>query len=113
MLKLTSLSNAPRVPFGFEGRKLHCSNKIEVIHINLKPGEATPVLMGDFDVLVWVGKGQALVETRSIKAHVESGTLVELKRDVDRSIANDSNSPSELLIIKVFDRICTPIVNNL
>ncbi|HSW67269.1 MAG TPA: hypothetical protein VLH16_01675 [Bacteroidales bacterium] len=113
MFKLTSLQNAPRVPFRFDGRKLHSSNQIEVIHVHLKPGETTPTFTADCDVFVWVGNGEAMIETNTMKAHVEAGTFIEVKRDVDRSIANFGAVPLELLIIKVFDSTHKPIVNNL
>jgi quercetin dioxygenase-like cupin family protein len=79
MLKITTPETAPRVPFQLDGRIMLSRPGIELIQLTLKPGEAIPKHINDFDVAIYVLNGNGKIETGSDAGDVNSSMLIEIE----------------------------------
>ncbi len=94
------LDDAPKVPFNLDGHILFRSEKLELIHLSLPPGEEIAVHANPSDVVFFVlsGSGELEVEGEVTGVVADSAIFVEAGRM--RSWKNRSGNPLRLLVIK-------------
>ncbi len=102
MLKITTTETAPRVPFQLDGRIMLSIPSLEIIELNLKPGEAVPKHVNDFDVAIYILEGQGILETGSEKHNVEPGMLAEIGAGEERGLKNTGIKDFKVLVMKIF-----------
>lgn len=102
MLKLTSLSNAPRVPFDLDGRIMFSSEKVEMVHLTLKPGELIPPHSNPFEVVFYLLEGglELTVNGQSIALKPDSAIHVAIHEN--RSLINKTKSTARVLVVKLY-----------
>ena len=101
-MKLTTLETAEKVPFNLDGRKMFTNDKVELVHLSLKPSEEIALHANPFDVIFFVleGEGEILFEYEKLKALPNSSIYIE--KDKQRGMRNPSNSNLRVLVVKVF-----------
>lgn len=101
-MHLTTLETAEKVPFNLDGRKMFTNEKVELVHLALKPNEEIALHANPFDVVFFIleGKGEVLFETDKIKVHPNTSIFIE--KDKQRGMRNDSNSIFRVLVCKIF-----------
>jgi len=102
MLKITTSETAPRVPFQLDGRIMLSIPSLEIIELNLKPGEAVPKHINDFDVAIYILHGQGMLETGIDFAEVRPGMLAEIGAGEERGLKNSGNKDFKVLVMKIF-----------
>lgn len=99
---ITTLNTAEKVPFNLDGRKMFTNEKVELVHLALKPNEEIAPHSNPFDVIFFIleGEGEILFENEIIK--VEPNTSIFVEKDKHRGMKNNNNSTLRVLVCKVF-----------
>lgn len=100
-MKIISLDNAEKVPFNLDGRKMFIGEKVEIIHLSLKPDEVLDKHTNPFDVVFYILEGSGIVETEEESKLVEPDMTVEIQKGIQRGIKNTSNQTLRLLVVKI------------
>lgn len=101
-MKLTTLETAEKVPFNLDGRKMLTNEKVELVHLTLKPGEEIAQHANPFDVIFFIieGEGEVLFENEMFKALPNTSIFIE--KDKQRGMRNSGNAIFRVLVCKVF-----------
>lgn len=102
MIKITSPENAPRVPLQVDGRIMFSNPSVEIVHLSLKPGEAIPRHINEFDVAIYILEGHGMLETTTASKEVRPGMLAEIKSGEERGIKNIGKGDFRVLVIKIY-----------
>ncbi|HNY01251.1 MAG TPA: cupin domain-containing protein [Bacteroidales bacterium] len=102
-IKITTLSSAPRVPFKFDGRILHTSDRYELVHLTLHPGEAMDMHAQPFDVVFYVDGGTGTLQAGEERFQIEAGTAVHVAKGVMRAWSNPGAEPLRVLVNKILE----------
>jgi quercetin dioxygenase-like cupin family protein len=99
-IRISQIDNAPQVPFKFDGRVMFSSEKLEVIHLTLPPGDKMEPHTQPFDVVFFVieGKGKLQLEDGSTEGN--PGTCIFVPAGKLRSWGNSGNSDFRVIVIK-------------
>jgi quercetin dioxygenase-like cupin family protein len=100
-IKKMKLADAPRVPFNLDGRILLASEKNEVIHLVLKPGEGMDLHTQPVDVIFFVVGGNGILRTADKPVEGEPGSCIQVPAGVQRGWMNNSNAELRILVIKI------------
>ncbi len=100
MIKTNNIRDLTTIKEGLDALKLFSDDSLEVIHITLSEGEIIKEHKNNVDVVFYVleGKGELVVEGE--KYHIEKGSCLEVKRELNRSWENVNGLPLCLLAIK-------------
>ncbi len=101
-MKQTTLETAEKVPFNLDGRKMFTNDKVELIHLTLKPGEEIASHANPFDVIFFIleGEGEILFEGEKFKALPNASIYIE--KDKQRGMRNRDNTVFRVLVVKIF-----------
>ena len=101
-MKLTTLNTAERVPFNLDGRKMFTNEKVELVHISLKPSEEIVLHANPFDVIFFIleGEGQIFYENESFE--VEPSSSIFIEKNKQRGMKNSGELLFRVLVVKVF-----------
>ncbi len=101
-MKITTFENAEKVPFNLDGRKIFTNEKVELVHLTLKPSEEIALHANPFDVNFFIleGKGTVIFEDESI--NVEPNTSVFIEKNKQRGMKNNGDRLFKVLVVKVF-----------
>jgi mannose-6-phosphate isomerase-like protein (cupin superfamily) len=101
-MKTKTLTTADKVPFDLDGRKMYTGQKVELIHLCLKPGEVLDKHSNPFDVVFYILEGNGIVETDDQSTLVEPDMCIEIELGANRGLKNTGNIDLRLLVLKVF-----------
>ncbi|RPH33192.1 MAG: cupin domain-containing protein [Bacteroidales bacterium] len=101
-MHLTTLETAEKVPFNLDGHKMFTNEKVELVHLALKPNEEIALHANPFDVIFFVLEGAGLVLFEKEIFNVEPNTSIFIEKDKQRGMRNHSNSIFRVLVCKVF-----------
>ena len=101
ILKVTTLEDAPKVPFRLDGRILFSSEKLELIHLTLQPGEKMELHSQPFDVVFYVISGNGILDFEGQPVNGTQGTCIHVPAGMQRGWKN--NGPSEFRVLVVKD----------
>ncbi len=101
-MKLTTLETAEKVPFNLDGLKMVTNERVELVHLTLKPGEEIALHANPFDVIFFIieGEGEVLFENETFK--VFPNTSIYIEKDKQRGMRNRGNTIFRVLVYKVF-----------
>jgi len=101
-MHLTTLETAEKVPFNLDGRKMFTNEKVELVHLSLKPGEEIALHANPFDVNFFIldGEGDIFYENDSFM--VETNTSVFIEKNAQRGMRNTGKYLFRVLVVKVF-----------
>lgn len=101
-MKPTTLLTAEQVPFNLDGRKMHTSEKVELVHLSIKPGEEVALHSNPFDVIFYIleGEGTILYENESIEVEADNCLFVE--KNKQRGLKNKGKKNFRIIVIKLF-----------
>jgi quercetin dioxygenase-like cupin family protein len=99
-IKITPLENAPRVPFKVDGRIMLTSEKLEIVHLTLPPGDKMEPHTQPFDVAFFVisGNGELFADEKTIPGN--PGDCIQIPAWKLRSWSNNGQSEFRVLVIK-------------
>jgi quercetin dioxygenase-like cupin family protein len=99
-MKITRIAEAPNVPFDLDGRILLRSDDLEIIHLCLNPGQKLDKHKNPFDTVFYILEGRAIIESQEGTSFAEPDMVIELSRNVERSVENNSSTDFRMLVIK-------------
>ncbi|HCT30030.1 MAG TPA: hypothetical protein DIW31_04725 [Bacteroidales bacterium] len=101
-MHIKTLETAEKVPFNLDGRKMFTNEKVELVHLTLKPSEEIALHANPFDVIFFIldGEGEILFESEKLK--VLPNTSIYIEKDKQRGMRNGSNSIFRVLVVKVY-----------
>ena len=94
------LRDAPKVPFNLDGKIMHSSDKLELVHLTLKPGEKIEKHPQPFDVVFYTLSGDAVLETDLETIEVKENTSIFVPAGMQRGWNNNSPADFKILVIK-------------
>ena len=94
------LDEAPKVPFNIDGKIMHSSDKLEVVHLILKPGEKIGKHLQPFDVVFFILSGEATLETDQETVEVKENTSIFVPAGMPRGWNNNGPADFKILVIK-------------
>jgi quercetin dioxygenase-like cupin family protein len=100
-MEILNLREAPKVPFNLDGHILCSHNNIQVLHLNLKPGEKIDQHINEFDVIFHVLEGKALLITDSNKVLVHKDDCIKIEAGMNRGFDNISVGNFKVMVIKI------------
>jgi len=98
-----NIKNAPKVPFNLDGRIMFSSEKVEIIHLALNPGDRIEKHEQPFDVLFYVAEGTGKLEIDDEILQASKDTLIEVKAGRNRGWSNTGDNALQLLVIKLLN----------
>jgi len=101
-MKITRMSNAePRSnPHGVDARTIYDQPSAQIVHIELKPGEALKRHITPVDVAFYVLEGEGTVEIGEESEMVGEDSIVESPAGIPHLWRNDGDGTFRVLVIK-------------
>lgn len=100
-MNVISINYAEKIP-GLNARKMFTSDRTELIHLVLGPGENLPQHSNPFDVIFYVLNGKGLLTVEGESAELETHDTVDVNAGMQRSWINRGDEELRLLVIKYF-----------
>jgi mannose-6-phosphate isomerase-like protein (cupin superfamily) len=98
-MKILRLNEAPKVQYDLDGHILAQLPGVEVVHLNLKPGEKIEKHINENDVVFFVIEGKAMLETDYERVLVLKDQCIHVEGGINRGFDNISISPFKVLAI--------------
>jgi quercetin dioxygenase-like cupin family protein len=100
-MNIRNLNNSPQVPFDLDAYILHAEEKIEIVHLLLKPGEKLDEHKNPFDVIFFVAEGTGILSIEGNVLTLKTNDIIKITSDKNRGWQNKSNQNIRLLVIKL------------
>ena len=100
ILKVTTLEDAPKVPFRLDGRILFSSEKLELIHLTLQPGEKMELHSQPFDVVFYVISGNGILDLEGRSVNGTPGICIHVPAGMQRGWKNNGVDVFRVLVVK-------------
>ncbi|WP_340817941.1 cupin domain-containing protein [Methanolobus sp. WCC4] len=102
-MKITSYTGAEKKdnPHGVTVHKLYDTEHAQVMHMQLKPGEALKKHSTPVDVFFYVLEGEGIVEIGDEQQTVTKDMLIESPAKVPHRLLNESDGLFRVLVTKV------------
>jgi len=100
-MKITRLHEAPKVDYALDGHIVAQHNKLEVVHLHLKPGEKIEKHSNPVDVIFYVLEGKAMLESDTERILILKDQSIAIAAGLNRGIDNISVSDFKVLVMKI------------
>lgn len=87
-------------PHGVDAKKMHDNEHVQVVHLELKPGDKIIKHAAPVDVFFFVIEGSGIVEIGEEQAEVSAGTLIDSPANITHGWKNNSNKNLRILVTK-------------
>ncbi len=87
-------------PHGVDAKKLHENENVQVVHLELKPGDKIIKHAAPIDVFFFVLEGSGIVEIGDESAKVSTGTLIDSPKNIAHGWQNNSDKNLRILVTK-------------
>jgi quercetin dioxygenase-like cupin family protein len=103
MMKIIDVKTMDRFqnPHGVEAKKIYGTDKADVVHITLKPGEALKKHTTPTDVFFYVLQGEGVVEIGEEKQKVSADMLIDSPAGIPHCWYNESPDALRFLVVKL------------
>ncbi len=88
-------------PHGVEAKKIYGTDKADVVHMTLKPGEALKKHTTPTDVFFYVLEGEGVVEIGDEKQTVSADMLIDSPANIPHCWYNESENILRFLVVKL------------
>lgn len=100
VVKVEDMEIAPN-PHNVDARMLYDTEKAQIVHITLKPGERLKRHVTPVDVVFYVLEGTGIVEIGDERKEVRKDTLIESPAKIPHCWYNESDEILRVLVIKL------------
>jgi mannose-6-phosphate isomerase-like protein (cupin superfamily) len=102
IVRTVTLDTAPRIPetVGFTAHRLHATDHVEVVHIDLAPGKSIVRHAAPVDSFFYVLSGAATVEVGAERVTLPAGALLASRARTPHKVWNHSPDPLRFLVVK-------------
>ncbi|MDX9928912.1 MAG: cupin domain-containing protein [Bacteroidales bacterium] len=87
-------------PHKVDVRSLYDTDDAQVMHIQLKPGEALKPHITPVDVFFFVLEGIPIIQVGTEMQEVAADMLVESPKDIVHCLYNHSDKPARIMVVK-------------
>jgi len=101
-MKLTTLETAEQVPFKLNGRRMFTNDKVELVHLTLKPNEEIGLHANPVDVVFFILEGTGTVYFEELAYPVKANSSVFIEKDKQRGMKNTGVGDFRVLVVKIF-----------
>jgi quercetin dioxygenase-like cupin family protein len=98
--QLTTFEDAPNVPVNLDGKKMFTSEKLEIVHLTLHPGESIPLHSNPVNVVFFIISGTGLLEMEHEVIEGKPNSSIFVKAGVQRGWKNSGTDDFRILVIK-------------
>jgi mannose-6-phosphate isomerase-like protein (cupin superfamily) len=81
-------------------RKLLSIDPVEVVHLEIGPGDTLPAHVTPVDVFFYVLEGRGEIEVGDERAEVQKDMLIESPKDIPHAVHNTGTGPFRVLVVK-------------
>lgn len=99
-MQVIKLQQAPSVPLKLDAHALGKFNNIEIVHLNLQPGEKIEKHINPLDVVFYVLDGKAILFTDTERVLITKDDCIKIDKGTNRGIENISILNVKLMVIK-------------
>jgi mannose-6-phosphate isomerase-like protein (cupin superfamily) len=99
-VKICKYEDAFRVPVAFDGRKMYTSDKVEIVHVLLKPGEFIEKHPNPVDVVFYILSGKGTLTVEDAVYESEENSTIFVPALVMREWRNTGEKDLRILVIK-------------
>jgi quercetin dioxygenase-like cupin family protein len=99
-LTITTPETAPKVPFKLDGRIMFASEKLELIHLTLQPGEKMDIHAQPIDVVFYVISGSGILDLEGDSFFGSPGTCIHVPAGMQRGWKNNTKEEFRVLVVK-------------
>ena len=99
---IIDINSAKKVPFDLDGRIMFTSEKTELIHLSLMPGEKLNLHSNPFDVVFYVLEGEGVLTDDEEIIMLSKDQTYDVAAGIMRGWENVSNEVLRLLVVKIF-----------
>lgn len=100
---IIDLNTAEKVPFDLDGRIMFNSEKVQLIHLTLMPGDVVAPHSNPFDVVFYVLEGEGIISIGDETAILNEDQTIDVAKDIQRGWQNVSDEILRLLVVKIFE----------
>lgn len=94
------IDEAPAVQFALNGKIMFTSEKSELIHLTLKPGEQISLHTQPFDVIFYVLSGKGILKTSEGNEEGTENTSIFVPAGLPRGWKNGNDIDLKILVFK-------------
>ena len=87
-------------PHGVDVRKLHENQHVQVMHLELLPGEKLRKHITPVDVFFYVLEGTGIVEIGEEQLEVKKDTLIDSPAGIPHRLMNQGTEPFRFIVVK-------------
>lgn len=99
-MSVTKYAEAPKVPSSLNGRIMHSSESVQIIHLCLSPGEIIEPHINSVDVVACLIEGNVLCQLDGLELVMQQYDTCFIKSGASRGFTNTSAGSSRLLMVK-------------
>jgi mannose-6-phosphate isomerase-like protein (cupin superfamily) len=94
-------AETPKVPFRFDGRILYSSDRYELVHLVLHPGESMEMHTQPIDIIFFVAEGEGNLAVGDDNINVAANTTIRINAGIYRAWSNTGVRPLKILVNKL------------
>ena len=95
------LADAPKVPFNHDGRILYLSDKYQLVHLTMQPGEEMEVHTQPMDVIFFVAEGEGSLIIGDEVVRAAANMTIYVKAGSPRGWKNTGGQTLRILVNKL------------
>ncbi|MBK7171917.1 MAG: cupin domain-containing protein [Bacteroidales bacterium] len=99
-ISIKNLKNAEKLATEFEAFRMYQSERLEVVHICLKPNESIPLHKNPVRVVFCILQGSGILVTEEGKSVVSPFDSIEILENTSRSLENPGETELRVLVLK-------------
>jgi quercetin dioxygenase-like cupin family protein len=99
--KVTSIETVPKINLPVDAWKLFSSERVELIHITLKPNEFVEKHINPLDVVFYILSGTGKIDLEEEAIQLAQGECIPVEKNKQRGWFNNSTTQLQLLVIKM------------
>lgn len=98
---IRTLEEAPQVAVNLDGRILYTSDRFEVVHLTLDPGEGMDLHSMPFEVVFFVREGKGTLAFEREQVTASAGNCIHVAPGVMRGWKNSGTTRLKLVVMKL------------
>ncbi len=99
-INIINISTAFKLPISIEAYKMYSSATLEIINIQLHPGESIPLHSNNIDVVFYVLEGEGIFTLNDKSQKITANSCVEVTKNNLRAWRNESAGKLKMLVLK-------------
>ena len=98
---LIDLNTAEKVPFNLDGRIMFDSDRVQLVHLTIHPGEEVEKHSNPFDVVFYVLEGEGIIIQGDDTIIMNENQTIDIPAGVIRGCKNISKEILRILVVKI------------